>query len=363
MTQPESPGRSNPQEFQHSFNFWVIIAGLGIMIWLAALENAVLTTAAPAILAEFPLRDDWIWLTNAFFLASAAFQPFLSQLFNLFGRRWITLSVISVFMLGSGIGICGSANNASSLIAGHAVQGVGSGGVLVAYDTIVSDLVPLRHRGNYIAIVLLIYSIGTTMGGFIGGVIVDNISWRWTFYINLPIGAISLIVMFFFLHVNHRRDTSIWTRIKSIDHGLFSRLNEDSPTGEWVAYMFTAPIGAGLLLNSQLPAFQVSVPEADQAAATGSWNFIRTLGSMWGVAIPAAIFGNYVDTMIADGALSNPVAAGHLAGGGAYQHASAEFVKSFAPAIQAEIRALYRKAIQRVLFAGESEAKSGERED
>jgi hypothetical protein len=70
--------------------------------------------------------------------------------------------------------------------------------------------------------------------------------------------------------------------------GLFSRLNEDSSTSEWVGYMLTAPFGAGLLLNTQLPAFQEPVPEADRVAATRSWNFIRTLGGVWGVAIPSA---------------------------------------------------------------------------
>ncbi|KAG8164526.1 hypothetical protein KVR01_006444 [Diaporthe batatas] len=119
--------------------------------------------------------------------------------------------------------------------------------------------------------------------------------------------------------------------------GLFSRLDEHSPTGEWVGYMFTAPLGAGLLLNTQLPAFQAPVPESDQAAATGSWNFVRTIGSVWGVAIPAAI--------------SSPVAAGLLRGGGAYQFASADFVRRFPPAVQDEIRAVYRRAIQRVLYA------------
>lgn len=360
----------------------------------------------------------------------------------------------------------------------------------------------MRFRGNYIAVVLLIYSIGTTMGGFIGGVIVDNISWRWTFYINLPIGAASLVLMFLFLRVGHSGHDSVsalrrlrridyvgngiliggttsmlialtyagtrhpwsswqtlvplllgfasffafgwfeasrfapatpvmpprlfanrtsviiaintflftaviywsifflpvyfqsvklyspttagidvmpisllgvptaaaaaaamsrWGRYKAIHLlgfalytlglGLFSRLDQDSPTGEWVGYMFTAPLGAGLLLNTQLPAFQAPVPESDQAAATGSWNFVRTIGSVWGVAIPAAIFNNYVDTMIAAGAISSPAAAGLLRGGGAYQFASADFVRRFPPAVQDEIREVYRRAIQRVLYA------------
>lgn len=159
-----------------SLSFWAIIIGLGITMWLAALENSVITTAAPAILADIPMGDNWIWLTNAFFLASAAFQPLLGQLANLFGRRWTTLCVVAIFMIGSGV--CGGATNQAGLIAGRAVQGIGSGGILMAFgmppiritkrlvrllthlyiDTIVSDLVPLRYRGYYIAIILMIYS-------------------------------------------------------------------------------------------------------------------------------------------------------------------------------------------------------------
>lgn len=114
-----------------SLSFWAIIVGLGITMWLAALENSVITTAAPAILADIPMGDNWIWLTNAFFLASAAFQPLLGQLANLFGRRVTTLSVVALFMIGSGV--CGGATNQAGLIAGRAVQGIGSGGILMAF--------------------------------------------------------------------------------------------------------------------------------------------------------------------------------------------------------------------------------------
>ncbi len=362
-----------------------------------------------------------------------------------------------------------------------------------------SDLVPLRYRGNYVAIILLIYSIGATMGAFIGGAIVDHTSWRWAFYINLPVGAVSLLIMFFFLNVHYRSDLSMVNRVKRIDFvgngiliggttsmlialtyagtrypwsswrtllplllgfasflafgafevsrfapvepvmpprlfnnrtsiiigintflfnvviywaifflpvyfqsvkltsptkaginvipvallgvpaaaaaaaavsrwgkyktihilgftlftaglALFARLDEHSPTGEWVGYMFTSPLGGGLLLNTQLPAFQAPVPEADQAAATGCWNFIKTLGSVWGVAIPAAIFASRVDGLIAGGAISNPVAARMMVNGGAYQYASAKFVRGFPLPDQAEIIAVYRLAIQRVFL-------------
>ena len=362
-----------------------------------------------------------------------------------------------------------------------------------------SDLVPLRYRGNYVAIILLIYSIGATMGAFIGGAIVDHNSWRWAFYITIPVGAVSLVIMFFFLNVRYRNDLSTIDRMKRIDFvgngilisgttsmlialtyagtrypwsswrtsvplllgfasflafsafeasryappdpvmpphlfssrtskiigintflfnvviywaifflpvyfqsvkltsattaginvipvallgvpaaaaaaaavsrwgkykmihiigftlftvglALFARLNEHSPTGEWVGYMFTSPLGGGLLLNTQLPAFQAPMPEADQAAVTGCWNFIKTLGSVWGVAIPAAIFANHVNELIAGGAVSNPIAARMMADGGAYQHASAKFVRGFPLPDQAEVVAVYRLAFQRVFL-------------
>lgn len=129
---PESPEASF-QTVQRSFSFWAIIVGLGITLLLAALENTVLTTAAPVVLADIPLNDNWIWLTNAFFLASAAFQPFLGQLANLCGRRWITMSVVALFMLGSAV--CGAATDGATLIAGRTIQGLGSGGIVQAFGT------------------------------------------------------------------------------------------------------------------------------------------------------------------------------------------------------------------------------------
>jgi MFS family permease len=92
-----------------------------------------------------------------------------------------------LFTVGSAI--AGGANNAATLIAGRAVQGMGSGGMNIVVDIIVSDLVPLRERGNYIAIILVVYTIGTTLGPWVGGVIVTNTSWRWVFLINVPVSS------------------------------------------------------------------------------------------------------------------------------------------------------------------------------
>lgn len=99
------------------------------------------------------------------------------QLANIFGRRWLTLAIVALFTLGSGI--CGGATNGAMLIAGRAVQGMGSGGINMIVDVIVSDLVPLRERGNFMAIVLTVYFVGTALGPYVGGAIGDSTTWRW----------------------------------------------------------------------------------------------------------------------------------------------------------------------------------------
>lgn len=93
--------------------------------------------------------------------------------------------IVAFFTLGSGI--AGAANNSATLIAGRAVQGVGAGGIYIIVDIIVSDLVPLRQRGNYMAVVLTVYTVGTSLGPWVGGEIIATTTWRWVFWINVPV--------------------------------------------------------------------------------------------------------------------------------------------------------------------------------
>lgn len=114
-------------DFHPGLHLWTIILGLGVTLLLTALENTVVTVAMPNIISDLHIGEDYIWVTNAFFVCSAAIQPLVGQLSNVFGRRWIMLGSVAVFTLGSGI--CGGANGGSMLIAGRAVQGLGSGGI------------------------------------------------------------------------------------------------------------------------------------------------------------------------------------------------------------------------------------------
>ena len=143
-------------------------------------------------------------------------QPLFGQLANIFGRRWLSMFIVSVYTLGSGI--CGGANNGAMLIAGRAVQGIGSGGINMIVDVVVSDLVPLRERGNYIAIILTVYSVGTSLGPFVGGAIVEYSDWRWVFYLNLPVGGAAMVLLYLFLRVKTKRDMTFLQKVKRIDY-------------------------------------------------------------------------------------------------------------------------------------------------
>ncbi|KAI1738082.1 major facilitator superfamily domain-containing protein [Xylaria scruposa] len=198
------------------WRFWAVFSAVCFTTLLAAIESTVTSTALPFISHALNAGDLYIWFVNAYFLTSTALLPLLGQLCDLFGRRWMMLIVVALFALGSGIS--GGANNAASLIGGRAVQGIGGGGINLLIELIVSDLVPLRERGAYFGIVFGVFSLGTAVGPLVGGAIVDGTTWRWVFWINLPVAGVALILHFLFLRVNYDRETAILTKLKRIDY-------------------------------------------------------------------------------------------------------------------------------------------------
>ena len=137
--------------------------------------------------------------------------------------------------------------------------------------------------------------------------------------------------------------------------GLFTLQNPASTIAQWASYQCVAALGGGVLLNSQLPAFQSAVPESDQAAASAAWGFIRSIGWVWGVAIPASVFNNRIGQLLDE--ISDPTAAQMLSSGGAYGAASASQIQQFPHSIQTQILSVYSQAVQRafqvyIAFAG-----------
>ncbi|OTA96643.1 hypothetical protein M434DRAFT_392581 [Hypoxylon sp. CO27-5] len=481
---------------QRGFRFWAIIVALCIVSLLSAAENTVVVTSLPTIVEKLKVGQDYVWISNVFFLTSAAVQPLCGQLSNLFGRRHLALSIVAIYIIGSGV--CGGARNPAMLIAGRAVQGAGSGGINMIIDVIISDLVPLRQRGNFIAIILAVYGLGTTLGPFLGGVIVENTSWRWVFYINIPVGAVAFILLFLFLRVKWDRSRTAYEKLRQLDYigngiliastvsilialtwadvlyswgswhilapllvgvggmilfvtfeglpfvaepvmplrlfnnrtavivyvstflnslqnywsfffvplyfqavrlaspaesgvdllvfslvgipgaaiallilskwgrykilhivssgmftlgiGLFSIMDQYSSTAAWVWINIIAALGTSMLSNTLLPAFQASLKEADQAAATASWAFIRSFGNIWGVAISAAIFNSFTAAYapIVDDSRARAL----LTSGNSYSSATKAFVESFQEPVREQIRTVFTKSLQKVFLIG-----------
>jgi MFS family permease len=179
-----SPGN---QATIRTWRFWAIIGSLMITGLVSALEGTIITSALPTITESLGGGNAYIWVPNAFLLSSVAVLPLFAQASNIFGRRNLLLGAVATFTLGSGL--CGGASSMTMLIVARTIQGLGGGGINLLVETVVTDLVPLRERGKYMSIVMLGATVGATIGPFLGGVITDKATWRWCFYLNVPIGG------------------------------------------------------------------------------------------------------------------------------------------------------------------------------
>ncbi|KAH0489330.1 hypothetical protein TgHK011_009763 [Trichoderma gracile] len=205
------PQPANPQ----TWRFWAIITALAITGLMSAIEGTIITSALPSITNALGGGDAYIWVPNAYLLAQVAILPLAGQASNIFGRRHLLLGAVALFTLGGGLS--GAASSMGMLIAARTVQGLGGGGINLLMETIVTDIVPLRERGQYMAIVGIGAIVGATLGPFLGGLITDHASWRWCFYINVPIGVASFGILFIFLRVKYDRNLSWSARFKRID--------------------------------------------------------------------------------------------------------------------------------------------------
>ncbi|KAJ7588556.1 Mfs1.2 [Mycena floridula] len=178
--------------------FWMIIVSLMMSISLSAIELSAVSTAMPDIVKDLH-GSNFAWAATAYNLASTAFLPMTGGLAQIFGRRPVLISSLLLFTLGSVL--CGSAQNMDWLIAARVVQGLGGSGILSLTSIIVSDLVSLRERGTYNGIIGLAWAFSIALGPLIGGALATAGKWRWVFYMNLPICAVSIALVMVFLRL------------------------------------------------------------------------------------------------------------------------------------------------------------------
>ncbi|MGW6503668.1 MDR family MFS transporter [Nonomuraea angiospora] len=183
-------------------SLWVSMGSLMLTMFLAAVDQTVVATAMPTIVGELHGLESLSWLVTAFALTSGIATPLYGKLSDMYGRKNLYLSAIVLFVLGSAL--CGLAQSMGQLIAFRAFQGIGAGGLMVLTMTIAGDLVTPRERARYQGIFGGVFTLASIAGPILGGYLTQHVSWRWIFYINLPLGVIALAVAFAVLKLPRR---------------------------------------------------------------------------------------------------------------------------------------------------------------
>ncbi|MEW9550899.1 MDR family MFS transporter [Nonomuraea sp. NPDC050783] len=197
----------------------VVLPGLMLAMVLAMLDNMIVGTAMPRIVGELGGLTHLSWVVTAYVLGTTVSTPIWGKIGDLYGRKTIFLISIVIFMIGSALcGMAGSdllggpGGGMAELIAFRAVQGLGAGGLMVNVMAIIGDLVPPRERGQYQGIMAGVMSLAMIAGPLVGGFITDHLDWRWAFYVNLPVGAVALLLIAARLHLPsvHQRVRIDW---------------------------------------------------------------------------------------------------------------------------------------------------------
>ncbi|UKL05562.1 MULTISPECIES: MDR family MFS transporter [unclassified Streptomyces] len=201
-TGPAATGPGAAADGQSPPGVLVSIGALLLGMLLAALDQTIVATALPTIVSDLGGLDHLSWVVTAYLLAATAATPLWGKLGDQYGRKKLFQLAIAIFLAGSVL--CGAAQDMPQLIGFRALQGLGGGGLMVLSMAIVGDLVPPRERGRYQGLFGAVFGATSVLGPLLGGVFTEHLSWRWVFYVNVPLGAVALVVIAAALHIPTR---------------------------------------------------------------------------------------------------------------------------------------------------------------
>ena len=171
----------------------LLFSALLLVMLLSALDQTIVSTALPTIVGELGGLDKLSWVVTAYILSSTIAVPLYGKFGDLFGRKIVLQVAIGLFLVGSAL--CGLAQNMTQLVLMRGLQGLGGGGLMVISMAAVADVIPPANRGRYQGLFGGVFGLATVIGPLIGGFLVQHASWRWIFYINLPLGLFALLVI------------------------------------------------------------------------------------------------------------------------------------------------------------------------
>ncbi len=189
---------ANPQGERvrlHGWQLWGVLIALMLTLLLAALDQTIVSTALPTIIRELHGVDQYAWVVTAYLLTETTVIPIVGKLSDQFGRKWFVISGVVIFLIGSALS--GASQTMTQLILFRGLQGIGAGFIFSQIFTLVGDIFTPAERARWQGLFSGVFALASVIGPTLGGWITDNTSWRWVFYVNIPIGAVALVMLFF----------------------------------------------------------------------------------------------------------------------------------------------------------------------
>ncbi|OAA77672.1 MFS transporter [Akanthomyces lecanii RCEF 1005] len=203
-------------EGRSSLRVFLVMVALALVLFCSALDSSIVSTVLPTISSDLHSAAGYVWIGSAYMLGYAAASTVWANLSDIWGRKPILLSALVLFF-GSSI-ICATAVSMPMLIAGRAIQGTAGGGMLQMVNIIISDIFSVRRRSLFLGLLEIVWTIAGAVGPILGGALTQSLSWRWIFWINLPLTGFAFLVLVLFLDVHNPR-TSPMVGVKAIDWG------------------------------------------------------------------------------------------------------------------------------------------------
>jgi EmrB/QacA subfamily drug resistance transporter len=263
-TAPAGPSPDNAPSYLSHNQILVVLGGLMAGMFLAALDQSIVGTALPQIVSEFNSLDKLSWVVTAYLLTSTASTPLWGKISDLYGRRPLFIAAIITFLAGSVLSAM--SQNIEMLIAFRAVQGLGAGGLMSLAFATIGDVIPPRERGRYMGYFGAVFGLSSVAGPLLGGVLTDGPGWRWIFWINVPIGAVALVIVSARLKLHHvRRSHQIdylgAATVAAAVTSLLLYLSWSGPQNGWGSGVSLALLAASVVLGVAFVLIELRVAE------------------------------------------------------------------------------------------------------